>query len=210
MDDKIIINVAFNVSNPLHDLIIDTSSDIRNNYETKWYVDDQRYHLHFPVYLLAVPERNRDKIKDKAGEYAEAVKPVEIKTKGLISNASGLVMVDIEMSPEIYDVHKKAVDMFNSLREGYLRDKYEDPEELEKLDPNDLKRIQDYGHIFVFDKFAPHITIARIVNKIAIQDVVKKYARRFENITSTLSRLQVHEAIFGAGDRTELLCDIAL
>lgn len=210
MDRKIIVNVAFNIANPLHDQIIAISAEIKEKFDTMWYVDDQRYHLHFPVYLFAAPERNRDKIKGKAGEYARGIEQVVVKTRSLMSTGSGLVMIDFELTPEIYDIHKKAVEMFNPLREGYLRDKYDDPEKIRELAPEDRRHVRDFGDIFVLEKFAPHITIARIKNAEMRQEVVDNYASIFRSRTSNLSRLQVHEAIFGVDDRTELLCDIPL
>jgi 2'-5' RNA ligase len=162
------------------------------------------------VYLFAAPEKNREKIIGKCTDYAKALKPIPVTAKGLSSNNSGLVMIDIELTPEVFDIHKKALEMFNPLRDGYQRDKYDDPEELGKLAPDDLKHVQDYGYIFILNKFAPHITIARIKDRVVKQETVAKYDDLFEGKTSTLSRLQIHEAIFGENDRTELLCDIPL
>jgi hypothetical protein len=45
MSEPILINIGFNISNPLHDLIVNTSLDIRDRYGSDWYVDDNKYQI---------------------------------------------------------------------------------------------------------------------------------------------------------------------
>lgn len=207
MTSKIIVNVAFNLSNPLHDLIIRTSLDIREKYNSSWYVDDKRYYFHFPLYLFAAPLKNKGRIIEVSKDFAKELRPEKVETNGLRFSDSGLVMVGFLRNKTVNDYHERAVELFNSLREGLLRDKYEDENYLETLPKEDREKLEKYGHIYVYDRYEPHITIAKIESDDIRKPIRKKYEKLLANQKSKLERFQVHEAIFGAEGRSELLVD---
>lgn len=209
MEDQITVNIAFNISNPLHDIIIETSLAIRNDYGSDWFVDESRYHLHFPVYLFSAPAKNESLIIKKAQTYLSTLKKIPIKSQGLIDNQSGLLMVKFELSQRIKEMHEQAVEIFNPLRGNCLREKYKDYLLLSKLSSKDKEYLSRFGSQYVLDNYRPHITIARLKDDRNRREAMTKYRNRFINVKSNLVRLQIHKAIFkeGKSDKTILIYD---
>lgn len=207
MTSKIIVNVAFNLANPLHDLIVETSLEIREKYGSSWYVDDQRYFLHLSLYLLAAPLRNKQKIIEISREFVKELRVIKVESKGLILSDSGLVMISFAKNKAIDRYHRRALELNNPLREGLMRDKYEDENFRTSLPKADREKLEKYRHIYVLDRYEPHVTIAKIDDEILRQQIKKEYGERLLGQRSMLEKLQVHEAIFGNDGRIELMVD---
>jgi len=209
MVEHMLVNVGFNITNPLHDEIVNTSVEIRDKFGSKWFMDDVRYHLHFPAYLFAAPSGSEKEIAEISRAYIKLTKRLEIKSKDLISSKSGLVMITFDQNEELFKLHTEAVRLFNPVRKGLLRDKYKDPKYTSKYSAGDKEKIKKYGSVHVFENYEPHITIANIENSEICEKVVDKYKKRFINKVSSLDRLQVHTPIFAEGDddKTVLLFD---
>ena len=206
---NIVVNVAFNISNPLHDKIVKISCEIRDKYNSSWYLDDKRFFLHMPVFLMATPERNRKEIIDAGMVYAKSLKVIPLKSKGLISS-DNLVMIDFEDNKELYNYHLKAIEIFNPLREGQVRNKYKEMKYLQNLSVKNRDKVKIYGYTHVLENFHPHITIARLDSNSYREKVINLYNRQFEKSESQISRLQIHEAMFEPENKNVLLVDIEL
>ncbi|MFA6250819.1 MAG: DUF1045 domain-containing protein [Candidatus Shapirobacteria bacterium] len=209
-EGKSVINVAFNISNPLHDLIIKISLEIRDEYGSEWYVDDERYFLHYPLYLFAAPKRNEAKITEVAKNFGDILHRVEVESEEVFFNGGGLVMIKFKDNNKTYDYHQKALQLFNPLREGCQRDKYENESYRKTLPSDDQDKLNKYGHIYVLDRYESHITIARVRDLDVCQLLVNKYRKRLIGQKAMIDRLQVHEAVFGPEGKTVLIVDQAL
>ncbi len=205
-----LINIGFNVSNPLHDDILKISQEIRDIYKSDWYIDDQRYHLHFPMYLISIPVSNEKLIEEISHNYLEECKREKIKITGMFFNTNGLLMLKFQLTDQILDLHKHALEYFNPLRGGTLREKYQYGRYMESLSVEDRKNVQEYGSEYVFDKYIPHITIARIKDEGQQKEIENRYSNILLSSSGVLDRLQVHTAVFSENkqeDRTILLFD---
>lgn len=204
---KMVINVACNIGNPLYDLIIKSSLAIKKRYDSDWYIDDKKYYLHLSFYLFAAPEKNKGKVVAACKKFYEYLKQTNLETIDLVSGKDGPVMLEFKKTPRLYDFHKKALEIFNPPRENYLRDKYESKKHFNSLKKWEQKNLLKYGHIYVLNKYHPHVTIARLKSEKDSRQVVKGYKKKLIGQKSTLDRLQVHQAFFGTDDRNVLIFD---
>lgn len=209
MDKTITVNVAFNISNPLHDEIVNTSLEIKNKYGSDWFVDEERYHLHFPVYLFAAPAKNEPIIIKEANVYLHQTKKVEVISSGLFYNQNGLIMIGFSLNEKIYQMHVQAVKIFNPLREGILRDKDRNSLLTGNLSAEKQNNTKTYGSQHVFENYQPHITIARLPDLKLCQELISGLDAKFKDKITTLERLQIHKAISEVGneDKTVLIFD---
>lgn len=207
MTDDNLLNIGFNIANPLHDLICKVSQEIRDNYGSDWYIDDQRYHLHYPLFLFKAPEDNFPKIINTTKSFAKEIKKTEVECIDLISNQSGLIMMIFNENDIIYKYHLRSLDLYNTFRNGLQRDKYNTKEKIKSFTVEEQQNINEFGHIYVKNLYKPHITIARI-SKIEDRDkIITKYKKIFVGQKSYINSLRVHSAIFGPHGKTILLAD---
>lgn len=210
MENPVTINIAFNLTNPLHDLIVKNSLEIRDKYGSDWYIDENKYHLHFPMYLISIPEKNIDRLNEYALKLLTECRKIDVVSNGLFYNHGGLIMIRFDYNQDILNLHEKVVEIFNPLREGFLRDKYRDPELLAKLGSKERQYLQEYGSQYVFENYEPHVTIARVKDMQRLQEIIRNYDELFRGVKSCLDRLQIQQAIFSqdrAEDRTVLVFD---
>jgi len=207
MDNTIVVNVAFNIENPLHDEVVRTSLEIRDKYGSDWFVDDQRYFLHYPLYLFAAPKKNEQKIIQASREFAKGLKQVQVEIEDLFFNQSGLIMIKFNNNKQVYDYHCQSLNLFNPLREGLIREKYRNQNFIQTLEKDEQKKLKEYGHIYVLDRYEPHVTISRIKDLDVCQQIVNGYRDRLVGKRSRINRLQVHEAVFGPEGKSVLIVD---
>lgn len=207
MQPTFTVNIGFNISNPLREEIYKISQKIRDEYGSDWWVDDIRYHLHFPLFLMECPEQNRHKLIQVAKEFVKNLQPIEVKSNNIFASESGLIMISFAVSRQLLEFHERCLELFNPIREDFQREKYQDQVFLNSLPEVDRKNILKYGHIWVLEKYQPHITIARIKDKSLAQRVVSEYRNLFLDKSSELERFQIHEPIFGPNGKTILLVD---
>lgn len=140
MEKLVTLNIFFKISNPLYQEIVKTSIEINQQYKSDFIVDDKIHFPHLPLYLFAAPMKNKSKIIQVTKNFAESIKPFVVKTTGIVIGEDGLIMVNFKTNKELYYYHLQALKMFNPLREGRLREKYQDEEYFASLSKVDQKR----------------------------------------------------------------------
>lgn len=202
-----VINIAFNISDPLKSKIIELSECIRDRHGSDWWVDDDRYHLHLPLYLFECPEHNLDRLVEESKNFAGSLRRIEVVVDSLFHNGKGLIMVDFSTPKQLYNYHVKALGVYNPIREGMLREKYRDTEYLKSLPEEDRHKIEKYGHLWVLDKYNPHVTISRLKDLGLADRLADENRADLVGQKAFITRLQVHEAIFGPKGYTKILVD---
>ncbi|MBI2356541.1 hypothetical protein HYV12_00575 [Candidatus Dojkabacteria bacterium] len=208
--NTMLINIGFNLLGPVYDLILKTSQEIRDRYNSDWYIDDKKYHLHFPMYLISIPSSNEALISGAAEEYLKYCKRVEVEIIDMFFNSNGLLMLKFLLTKEILDLHTLSLKYFNPLRENLLRDKYLDEKYLSKLSSEVRTNVLEYGSEYVLDNYVPHVTIARIKDVRQQNEILSNYRDLVVGTKGRFDKLQVHTAIFSENkedDRTILLFD---
>jgi 2'-5' RNA ligase len=205
MASKSIINITFDIANPLHKDIIEVSKAIKENYNSKWYIDDKRYHLHFSMYLFAMPSKNKDKLIKIAQKFTKNLKSIPIKSTKLVNTKSGLLMLNFEKTQEINNIHLNILKAFNPIRENKLRDKQYTDKYQSKLTTRDRELLVKYGHRYVKEKYMPHITIANPQDYEERDEIISTYNSKLANRESSLTKFQILDSHFGEDDRTEVI-----
>jgi 2'-5' RNA ligase len=201
------LNLFFKISQLLYGDIIKASIEIRRRFKAEWWVDDQRYFPHLSLYLFEAPVKNRSKIIETAKDFAAEINLFEVKVVGMNVSTNGLIMVDFEKNKVIYDYHLRALKLFNPLRGGRQRDKYQDPEYLASLPKLDREKILQYGHRWVLDKYQPHITISQVKDSDISKKVVEEYEGRFKGEKARAVALRLSQALFEPENKSLLLFD---
>ena len=213
MASSILINIGFSLSEPLHKTILDISQQIRDDYNSDWYLHDEKYHLHFPMYLIPIPEKDKSKIPNIADQYLKHCQKLNVTVKDIFCNSNGLIMVKFALTKELLELHTLSLKYFNPLRDNLQRDKYLNKGYISGLSQKEQSYIKKYGSEYVLDNYVPHVTIARIESIVEREEILNKYRNVLINSEGTLNRLQVHTAVFSKNkdeDKTVLLYDTAI
>ncbi len=209
-DKPSIFSVFLKISSPLYDRIVESSVEMGQRFGSDFVVDDETHFPHLPLYLFAAPPRNKSEIIRTAKNFIKVVKPCIVRTVGLASSESGLVMINLEKSKELYQYHCQALDIFNPLREGQHREKYTDQDYLTSLSEKDRSYLDRYGHRWVLDNYTPHITIARINDLTRCKKAVEAYRWRFAGRTARTTALRIAEEFFTPANKSTLIFDAPL
>ena len=210
MSNTILVNIGFSLSDPLHKSILNISQQIRKDYDSDWYLDDEKYHLHFPMYLIPIPEHNRTQISNTANQYLNHCTRLEVEVKDMFYNTNDLIMIKFALTKELLELHTLSLEFFNPLREDLQRDKYLNKEYLNDISKKKASYIKDYGSEYILDNYVPHVTIARIKSSEDREKILARYRESLIGSKGLLNRLQVHTPIFSTNkdeDKTVLLYD---
>lgn len=205
-----LVNVGFNLTSPLKDQIIKESCAIRDTYGSTWWVDNERYHLHLSVYLFDCTDSDFEKIPEVSSDLCKLLSRITVTITDVYANQSGLIFLAFSLPDALYEFHCHAVEAYNIVRNGMLREKYRTEEGLQTLQPQDREKVLKYGHIYVYDRYRPHVSIARIPSVEEQKVIVEQLKTVFVGKSCELDRFQVHEAFFGENDRTELIFDVGV
>lgn len=118
-----------------------------------------------------------------------------IHCTGLSYSRHGLIMLEFAKDQILDQLHHKTLEIFNPLRNNYLREKYQVKALFDTLPIEEQQLLQRYGHIYVLDRYHPHISLARISNPDIVREVVSTYSTSFADKTSQLSCFQLLESI---------------
>lgn len=207
---KIILNIAFSISNPLHDQILKASLEFHKKYGSEWLVDDKKIFLHLTLFLMAAPAKNRRKIIAAGKKFARQFKPATLISSGFSISKDGLIMLDFKPSAPVYRYHCQAIELFNPLREGMLRDKYEDKEYFGSLSQKEKSKILKYGHRYVLNEFLPHISIGFVELATDRRKAIKKYKKILVGQKVETTRFQIVEAFVGPSQKNVMLLNVPL
>ncbi|MBN1618291.1 hypothetical protein JW887_03025 [Candidatus Dojkabacteria bacterium] len=210
MENQSTLNAVFSISEPLKSEIIKISLEIKEKYGSTWWLDNKQYYLHLPLYLFACNKSSVPKAIEAGEKFAAKLEPIEVKVEDLFKSHGGLIMIKFSLPEKLYQYHIESLEIFNPIRNGCLRDKMKNKEFLEKLSDTERKNIDDYGHIWIKDKYSPHVTIARIEDESIANEIIDKYKFKFIGKKALIERFQIHEAFYGVDDRVELALDVKI
>lgn len=205
-----VLNVFFKISEPLYGQIVKASLEIGQRFKSDFVADDKVHFPHLSLYLFAAPARNKSKIIQATKNFAQFIKPFEVKATRVVIGEKGLIMINFEKSKEIYHYHLQALKLFNPLREGEQREKYQDEKYLASLPKKDQDKINRYGHRWVLDKYQPHITTATVEDLTTCKKIINQYGNRFRGKTAEVTALRIAQEIWEPENRSILLFDQAL
>ena len=113
---------------------------------------DKSFYPHITLYMLELPTKNIDRVKELLAEIASKVKPVAMTMIAMDQGKTGYVGAGFAVTDELRELQKRIVRAINPLREGltyHSRDYPYSAEEMENL--------ATYGYDGVFEAFNPHL-----------------------------------------------------
>ena len=123
MSQPLLINIGFSLSEPIQSLILKTSQEIRDEYDSDWYVDNKKYHLHFPLYLIPIPLESKSSLESVSDEYLKICKKQYVEIEDLFYNSNGLIMIKFHLTNQLRELHKLSLEYFNPIRGELKREK---------------------------------------------------------------------------------------
>ena len=125
----------------------------------------------------------------------------------LFLGKGGLIMLNFKKSSELVNYHSQALELFNPLREGALREKYQDQKYFDSLSEDVQENISRYGHRWVLKHYQPHITLSRIEESFVAQKIIKKYKIFFEKRRAGVVGLRITQDQIEPVDKNVLIFD---
>jgi len=171
------LNVALKVPENVAKEAIRLSKGIASREVEMFVLDGINFHPHITVYAPEHPDIKVEEVL-KAAEMISKTTPQASLRFMIGESRQGYIGIRFERSNEIQKLHENIVSKLNPLRQGHIRDKYQqDNTALNMEFSDDQKRnIEAYGHSDVMSLYNPHMTIIRIGD----EDRALKIAKNFE------------------------------
>lgn len=205
MDKLFQVNIALHIAEPFNTEVIDISQEIKNRYKSKYYLDDKVSLPHFTLYLFALPEKNRKRLLKTAQKFVDEIEPFELTAKDIIATNNNYIMLDFVSNEKVINSHKKVLELFNPLREGAQRKKYQDNNYIDGHTPKEKEYLLMYGHRFILDNFEPHLSLAIVEDKKKSDEVIRKYEKTLTGKTAYVDTLRITEDDFETSDAKDII-----
>lgn len=163
------LNTAFTPPKEVSEKAIELSRAISNKVESYFVLDGIQFHPHITIYPPEYPEENIVKVLETVERITKSIKPIKFKYAGLDAN-QGYIGVNFKPSPDIQETHELIVSGLNALREGRIREKYNDSQM--EFTSSQLENVKRYGHPDTMDLYNPHLTITRLKDENEAEEIL--------------------------------------
>ncbi len=126
---------------------------------------------HLTIYSPEYPIESRDGILEVVDKIVQNVAPITMRVTD-IRASRGWVVVNVENSQEIHELHTKIVKALNPLREDTTATRHNDVD-LTQLSPEQLENVQTYGSKSLMNLYKPHLTLIRFKDHEAAERIAK-------------------------------------
>jgi len=172
MEDKFIrLNTVLMPPDEITSQAISLSRDLIKNYEVYFTLDGKNYHPHITLYSPEYPVKNLNKIFNVVESIASKFNKIHchiIKAKEI----RGFISLEIEMIPEIKQLHEELVSKLNPLREGHIMKKYISNHKMDFSDEK-VENIKKYGYPNSMFLYHPHLSIIRFKDEAKAREIIK-------------------------------------
>lgn len=155
--DFIRLNVALKVPNEIAERAIVLSKKIATDNKPMFVLDDIGSHPHITIYPPEYPNQEVKNVLSSVEKIANETKQVSAKFS-LPKNLRDFVAIPVRLSTDIMELHKRVINTLNPLRNGHIKEGYED---YAGFSPEQHNNIQKYGYPYVMTLYNPHLTIIR-------------------------------------------------
>jgi 2'-5' RNA ligase len=167
------VNVAVKPPKEVQEYAFELSQKIAQETDVYFVLDGKNFYPHATIYSTEYPEKNVDIVLEKVAEIIKNTAPFIVTLENL-STHKGYIDFQLLKTDEWMKLHDLVVSTLNPLRENHLRKKYTESEELAKYTGKQREYIKQYGYVEVYSAFRPHITLSRIKDDKAAEEVIKK------------------------------------
>lgn len=136
---------------------------IVKNKKIYFVINKEKYYPHLTVYKAEFPLKNRKAIFEGLKEFSKYQKPFVLNFNGFYSEW-GWLGIDFKKTREVYDAHKRILELMNPLREGHIREKFFNELKTNKYSVAQKKNVVKYGYPLVLSEYHPHLTLTRFID----------------------------------------------
>lgn len=137
------VDFALIPDDPLFGSVVSASQAITDEfYYNENVIDDSSFPPHMSLHICTVPQETIQQVVDELGALVGRSDLPNINPVGIEPSHGGYVMLNIERTTEIMDLHEVILKLAATAREGIGADKY--------------------GSEYIRDSFAPHISLAKV------------------------------------------------
>ena len=184
------LNITFKLPENIAEKAIGLSREISKNNEAFFVLDNVQFHPHITIYSPEYPEKNLGKALEKVAEIASNTEKVNLTLKGIISG-QGFIGVKFNYTQEIKKIHERIVLELNSLREGYIREKYTVDDYKMNFTQEQQENIKKYGYPDSMGLYLPHLTIIRLKDEQLAKAVLEEI--RWDILEFTIEKVAIYE-----------------
>lgn len=163
------LNTAFTPPKEVSGKAIELSRAISSEVESYFVLDGIQFHPHITIYPLEYPEENILKVLGIVERTVKSIEPVKFQYKRLETH-QGYIGVEFEHFSQIQKIHEGIVNALNPLREGYIREKYNDYQM--EFTSNQLESIRRYSYPDAMALYNPHLTITRLKDENEAEEIL--------------------------------------
>jgi len=157
--EKTTLNIAILPSDEVMIQAIEMSKKIADEIGSSFVLNPDSLIPHITVYQAQYPRENMDKLKNITKALSLGQELFEIKLETITVSHETFLFWNCEKSPILQNLQKKAVELANPLREGFVPASLADVSGLSEEDRYDVKH---YGALLIGSRYKPHITITRL------------------------------------------------
>lgn len=139
---------------------IDLSKRIGSEYAAHFILGREQCRSHITLYSPEYPKSAREGV-------IAAVERIAVNTAAIsctfveASSEEGYVGLEMELTPQIRQLHEELVVGLNSLRGGHVREKYASDYHV-RFSDEQIKNIEAYGFPNAMSLYHPHLTLTRL------------------------------------------------
>lgn len=163
---------TISIGTQIHDeKISQAKTYLKNQFGNKYDIDP-----HFNFVIMAMPEYRLKDVETLLDAYFGSKSAIHLDLGELHYEPKTKFFSIPIIGETVMVIHKELLDILNTIRDGYIRDKDLIRINEGRTDKEEEKYIKDYGYLRVLNKFMPHITIGNIqsTNEFDLDDVSKK------------------------------------
>jgi 2'-5' RNA ligase len=160
------INIAVKLPQNITREAIKLSGEISKGNAVYFVLNSVNFIPHITLYSPEYPKKNIDKALETVSRIIENSSAFTAYARETRSHF-GYIDIAFQKTTEWINLHKRIVNELNPLREGHLREKYLDFDELKHYSSQQQEYINNYGYPEVFELFTPHLTLSRFNDEIA-------------------------------------------
>ncbi|MBD3363030.1 hypothetical protein GF362_04895 [Candidatus Dojkabacteria bacterium] len=156
------LNINLIPSDSINKEVIKFARKISRNTSPLFILDNKFNFVHLTLYSPAFPKSNLKKILLEIEQLSSYFNDINSSFTSIDSH-KGYIEIKVDLSPELFNVHKQIIKKINPLRNGYIRTKYSSMSPyFKEMNDEQIANIKRYGMPNIMNLYRPHITLIRL------------------------------------------------
>jgi len=159
MGDSVSLNIALLPDENVTQTTIGMSKDLNSNLPTNFILNTQNLIPHLTIYQAQFPSKNVQEVENQTRSLLEEVKQFKLELFNFSITPQGNVWWNAIDKEPMATLQKEAIERCNPLRENLLLPGIEN---LTNLSEDYAKEVNNYGSVWLHDRYTPHISLSAI------------------------------------------------